>query len=81
MQTTSTLPIQVAGAGAANGPQRSNGGNANGEASQFSATLSREMDQRRQAPPAPAAQQAPRPQQPAKAQQADKPAAKDSQAN
>lgn len=77
MQTTSTLPIQVTGAGAANAPQRNSG---NAEASQFSATLSREMDQRRQLPPT-AAQQPARPQQPAKSQQADKPAAKQAETN
>lgn len=42
MQTT-TLPIQVSGAGPANAPQRSNGA---GEAGQFGATLAREMRQR-----------------------------------
>lgn len=83
MQTTSTLPIQVNGAGPANAPQR--GGNGNAEPGQFSATLSREMDQRRQLPPTAAAQPPARPQQPqpgpkaqqpAKAQQTDKPAEK-----
>lgn len=85
MQTTSTLPIQVNGAGPANPAQRTGNGNGNAEPSQFSATLSREMDQRRQPAPAAAAQPPARPQQPqqgakaqqpAKAQQADKPAEK-----
>lgn len=77
MQTNSTLPIQVTGAGAANAAQRNSG---NAEASQFSATLSREMDQRRQLPPG-AVQQPAKPQQPAKGQQADKPAARPAETN
>lgn len=77
MQTNSTLPIQVTGAGAAKAPQRNSG---NAEASQFSATLSREMDQRRQLPPT-AVQQPAKPQQPARSQQADKPAAKQAETN
>jgi flagellar hook-length control protein FliK len=67
MQTT-TLPIQVSGAGPANAPQRQNTGSG---ASEFGATLAREMAQRSApspAPQAPKSQPAPKAQQPQQAQ-------------
>jgi flagellar hook-length control protein FliK len=75
MQTT-TLPIQVNGAGAA--PQRPNA-QASADASQFSAALSREIEQRHeQAAPSPVA--APRSQAQPKPAQAGKPASSDAKA-
>jgi flagellar hook-length control protein FliK len=71
---TNTLPIQVSGASASNAPQRANG---NADAGQFSAALSREIEQRRPLPPAPPAQQPSRPQAASKPQAADKPAQAD----
>jgi flagellar hook-length control protein FliK len=68
MQTT-TLPIQVSGAGPANAPQRPN---QTSDAEQFGATLAREMEQRR---PQQAAAPAPQP-QPAKAREAQDDGAK-----
>jgi flagellar hook-length control protein FliK len=53
MQTT-TLPIQVSGAAAVNAPQRAQGS----EASQFGATLAREIEQRQPQPAAPRQAQA-----------------------
>jgi len=67
MQTT-TLPIQVTAASAQGPAQRPSGGE--GEAGQFSAALSREMEQRRPAP----AQQPTKAQSAQKNQSADKPA-------
>jgi flagellar hook-length control protein FliK len=84
MQTT-TLPIQVSGAGPANAPQRQNTGSGAGE---FGATLAREMAQRSAqpaAPQAPRAQPAPKAQQPQQAQgarqQQDNAAPDDAQAS